>query len=74
MNEQFIVDESGKPTAGILPIDDYKKILSALEERGENEETLMLSQLPEFEKLVLKGLEDVKYGRVRYWKEIWDEL
>jgi PHD/YefM family antitoxin component YafN of YafNO toxin-antitoxin module len=29
--EQFIVDENGKTTAVILPIDDYKVILEELE-------------------------------------------
>lgn len=74
MNEQFIVDKRGKPTAVILPIDDYKKMISALEKTDLHWETPPLSQLPEFENLVRSGLEDVKHGRVRHWKDIWDEL
>ncbi len=32
VNEQYIVDEKGNPTAVILPIKEYKKMLSILEE------------------------------------------
>jgi len=32
VNEQYIVDEKGKPTAVILPIREYKKMLSILKE------------------------------------------
>ncbi len=34
INERFIVDKKGNPTAVILPIEEYKKLLSALEETG----------------------------------------
>jgi len=74
MNEQFIVDKSGTPTAVILPIGDYKKMLSALEKTDSYRENASLFKLPEFKKLVGKGLEDVNSGRIRHWKEVWNEL
>jgi len=74
INEQLIVDEKGKPTAVILPIEDYKKILAILEEVEDHKETKILSQSAEFKKLVKKGLEDIKLDRIKPWKEVWDEL
>ena len=70
--EQYIVDEKGNPTAVILPIKDYKKILSILEEVEDHRETKILSQSAEFKKLVKRGLEDIKAGRTRPWKEGWE--
>jgi hypothetical protein len=74
VNEQYIVDEKGNPTAVILPIKDYKKILSILEEIEDHKETIILSKSAEFKKLVKRGLEDIRAGRIKPWKEIWDEL
>jgi len=74
VNEQYIVDEKGNPTAVILPIKDYKKILSLLEEVEDHKETKLLSQSAEFKKLVKRGLEDIRAGRIKPWKEIWDGL
>jgi PHD/YefM family antitoxin component YafN of YafNO toxin-antitoxin module len=74
VNEQYIVDEKGNPTAVILPIKEYKKMLSILEEVEDRRESRILSQSPEFKKLVKKGLEDIKTGRINPWKEVWDEL
>ena len=74
INEQLIVDEDGNPTAVILPIEDYKKILAILEEVEDHKETKILSQSAEFKKLVKKALEDIKLDRIKPWKEIWDEL
>jgi hypothetical protein len=73
-NEQYIVDEKGNPTAVILPIASYKKILDILDEAEDHKETKILSQSEEFKKLVKKGLDDVKLGRIKPWKEIWDDL
>jgi antitoxin (DNA-binding transcriptional repressor) of toxin-antitoxin stability system len=70
--EQYIVDEKGNPTAVILPIREYKKMLSILEEVTEHRETKILSQSAEFKKLVKRGLEDIKAGRTRPWKEVWE--
>jgi len=74
INEQLIVDEKGNPTAVILPIEDYKKILAILEEVEDHKETKMLSQSAEFKKLVERGLEDIKLDRIKPWKEVWNEL
>ena len=74
INEQLIVDEKGNPTAVILPIEDYKKILAILEEVEDHKETKILSQSAEFKKLVEKGLEDIKSDRIKPWKEVWNEL
>jgi hypothetical protein len=73
-NEQYIVDEKGTPTAVILPIENYRKILAILDEFEDRKETKILSQSEEFKKLVKKGLEDVKLDRIKPWKEVWDEL
>ena len=69
--EQYIVDEKGNPTAVILPIKDYKKILSIMEEVEDHRETKILSQSAEFKKLVKRGLEDIRAGRTKAWKEVW---
>ncbi len=73
-NEQYIVDEKGNPMAVILPIKDYKRILSILDEVEDHKETKILSQSAEFKKLVKKGLEDIRTNRIKPWKEVWDEL
>lgn len=73
-NEQYIVDEKGNPTAVILPIASYKKILDVLDEAEDHKEIKILCQSEEFKKLVKKGLDDVKLGRIKPWKEIWDDL
>jgi hypothetical protein len=74
VNEQYIVDEKGNPTALILPLKDYKKILSVLEEVEDRRESKILYQSAEFKKLVKRGLEDIKAGRTKPWKEVWDDL
>ena len=74
VNEKYIVDEKGKPTAVILPIKEYKKMLSVLEEIQDHRETKILSQSAEFKKLVKRGLDDLRAGRTKPWKEVWDEL
>ncbi len=68
--KQYIIDEKGNPAAVILPIKEYKRILSLIETK----ESEALSQSDEFKKLVQKGLEDVKEGKVSLWKDVWDEL
>lgn len=73
-NEQYIVDEKGNPTAVILPIKDYKKMLSILEKAEDHIESKILSQSTEFKKLVKRGLEDIKAGRTKPWKEVWNDL
>jgi hypothetical protein len=74
VNEQYIVDEKGNPTAVILPIKEYKKMLSVLGEVEDHRETRILSQSAEFKKLVKRGLEDIKAGRTKPWKEVWDDI
>ena len=73
-NEQYIVDDKGNPTAVILPIESYRRILAILDEVEDHKETKILSQSEEFKKLVKKGLEDIKLDRIKPWKEVWDEL
>jgi len=74
INERYVVDEKGNPTAVILPIEDYKKILKILKEIEDVSETRILSQSAEFKKLVEIGIEDIKLDRIKPWKEVWDEL
>ena len=73
-NEQYIVDEQGNPTAVIISIESYKKILAILEEVEDQRETKILSQSAEFKKLVKRGLKDILLNRIKTWKEVWDEL
>jgi len=73
-DEQYVIDEKGNATAVILPIERYKRILGILEEFEDRKETKILSQSVEFKKLVKKGLEDIKFDRIKPWKEVWDEL
>jgi antitoxin (DNA-binding transcriptional repressor) of toxin-antitoxin stability system len=74
VNEQYIVDEKGNPTAIILPIKECKRMLSVLEEVEDLRETEILPQSAEFKKLVKRGLDDIKPGRTKPWKEVWDDL
>jgi antitoxin (DNA-binding transcriptional repressor) of toxin-antitoxin stability system len=74
VSEQYIVDEKGNPTAVILPIKEYRKMLSVMGEVEDHRESRILSQSSEFKKLVKKGLDDIRAGRTRPWKEAWDEL
>jgi len=74
MNEQYVVDEKGNPTAVILSIEDYKKLLSLLEDAEDIKENKILAESEEFKRLVKKALEDINAGRTKHWKEIWDEL
>ena len=74
VNEQYVIDDKGNPTAVILPIKDFEKILAILQEVEDHKETKILSQSVEFKKLVKKGLEDIKKDRIKPWKEVWNEL
>jgi len=74
IREQYIVDEKGKPTAVILDIKDYRKMLSLVQEKLDRKESRLLGQSKYFKKLVQKGLQEIKEGKVSPWKEVWDEL
>jgi hypothetical protein len=74
VREQYIVDEKGKPTAVILNIETYRKMLSLIKGRLDRKESKLLGQSKYFKKLVEKGLEEIKEGKVSPWKEVWDEL
>jgi hypothetical protein len=72
--EQYIVDEKGRPTAVILDIQEYRKMISLVQERLDRKESKLLSQSKHFKKLVQKGLREVREGKTSPWKEVWDEL
>jgi hypothetical protein len=74
VREQYIVDEKGKPTAVILDIQKYRKMLSLIQERLNRKESKLLSESKYFKKLVQKGLKEIKEGKISPWKEVWDEL
>jgi hypothetical protein len=74
VKEQYIVDDKGKPKAVILDIEAYRKMLSLIQERLDRKESKFLSQSKQFKKLVQKGLSEIKEGKTRPWKEVWDEL
>ena len=74
VKEQYIVNEKGKPTAVILDIQEYRKMLSLVQERSDRKESKLLTQSKHFKKLVQKGLREIKEGKISPWKEVWDEL
>jgi len=74
VREQYIVDERGKPTAVILDIQKYRKMLSLVQESSNRKESKLLSQSKHFKKLVQKGLREIKEGKTSPWREVWDEL
>jgi hypothetical protein len=74
VREQYIVDGKGKPTAVILDIQKYRKMLWLVQERLDRKESKLLSQSKHFKKLVQKGLREIEEGKTRPWKEVWDEL
>jgi hypothetical protein len=74
IKEKYIVDEKGKPTAVILDIQKYRKMLSRVQEKLDRKESKLLSQSKHFKKLVQKGLRDIEEDKTRPWKEVWDEL
>ena len=74
IKKQFIINEEGSPTAVIIPIKEYKEMLVKLEQIEDQKEAKVLSQSPEFKKLIKKSIEDIELSRTKYWKEIWNEL
>ena len=72
--EKYIVDGKGKPTAVILDIERYRKMLALIQERLDRKESKFLSQSKQFRKLVQKGLKEIKQAKANPWKEVWDEL
>ncbi len=74
VREQYIVDEEGKPTAVILDIEKYRKMLSLVQKRLDRRESKLLSQSKNFKKLVQKGLREIKENKTSPWREVWDEL
>jgi hypothetical protein len=49
-------------------------MISLLQEKKACKEPLLLSQSPTFKRMVQRGLKEVSEGKVKQWKEIWDEL
>jgi hypothetical protein len=45
-----------------------------LEEVEGHRETKILTKSAEVKRLVKKGLGDIKAGRAKPWKEVWDDL
>jgi len=41
---------------------------------SDRRESRLLAKSKYFRKLVLKGLREIKEGKVNHWKEAWDEL
>src|SRR3972149_5986081 len=50
IREQYIVDQKGKPTAVILDIQKYRKMVSLVQERLDRKESKLLSQSKHFKK------------------------
>lgn len=71
---QYIIDDKGKPKAVILPVEEYRKMLSLLSELADQREVKILSRSKEFKKIVSRGLKEIREGKVKGWKEVWDEF
>jgi prevent-host-death family protein len=74
IREQYVVNQKGKPTAVILDIEKYRKMLLLVQERLDRKESQLLSESKDFKKLVRKGLKEIKEGKINLWKDVWDEL
>ena len=74
VREQYIVDEKGKPTAVILNIETYQKMLSLIREKSDRKELKLLAKSRYFRKLVREGLREIKERKVNPWKDVWDKL
>ena len=72
--DQYVFDEDGNATAVIIPIEKYKRFIACLEEIEDRKEAELLSQSPEFEKLVKSSIEDIDLQKASPWKDVWDEL
>ena len=72
--EQYVFDEDGNATAVIIPIEKYKRFIACLGEIEDRREAELLSQLPEFEKIVKSSIDEVNLKKASPWKEVWDEL
>lgn len=70
VREQYIVDEKGRPTAVILDIEKYRKMLSLVQKRLDRRESKLLSQSKHFKKLVQKGLREIKEGKTSPWRGV----
>jgi hypothetical protein len=68
------VDEKGKPTAVILNIETYQKMLSLIREKSDRKELKLLAKSRYFRKLVREGLREIKERKVNPWKDVWDKL
>ncbi|WP_045212425.1 hypothetical protein [Desulfonatronovibrio magnus] len=74
IGEKYVVDENGKATAVILPIESFKKILKILHNADDQSEDHDFYQSHEFKRLVKKGTEDINMGKASPWKDVWNEL
>ena len=74
IREQYIGDEKGKPAAVILDIENYRKMLSLVQEKLDRKESRLLGQSRHFRKLVREGLREIKERKVNPWKDVWDKL
>jgi len=74
IGEKYVVDENGKATAVILPIESFKKILKILQNADDQPEDHNFYQSYEFKRLVKKGTEDINMGKASPWKDVWNEL
>lgn len=56
MNQQYIVDEKGNPTAVIISIDDYKRLLSLFKEAKDIKGNKILAKSEEYKKLLKRAI------------------
>jgi hypothetical protein len=74
VKEQYIVDEKGKPQAIVLGIEKYRRMMALLQEKKDYKESMVLARSKVFKKMVQRGLKEINEGKVKHWKEVWDEL
>jgi hypothetical protein len=70
------ISENGTITGVILDIDRFHRWSRLVEQAAEEDvrEAELLSQSPAFRALIEKGLEEVKAGQTRPWREVFNEL
>jgi hypothetical protein len=71
-----VIFEHGQPQAVILNIAQFTQIVDALDPvaRTDEEEAAILAQSPTFHRLVERGLNEIKAGQGRPWRDFVAEL
>jgi len=71
-----VIFEQGRPQAVILDLRQFEQIVEALDPvaHTDEEEAALLAQSPAFQRLIERGLNEMKAGRGRPWRDFIAEL